>query len=68
MNKVRFCEFTGDGKHAFDEAGYKQRCEHIGLVPKTGQYVCMIYKQPIGTDAEGWLTCCKQCTQPIQVK
>ena len=65
---VRFCEFTGDDKHDFDEFGYKRRCEHIGFIPKTGQDICCLYKQPIGTSAEGWTTCCAQCTQPVQVK
>lgn len=64
---IRFCEFTGDGKHDWDEDGFKKKCDYVGFIPKTGQDMCCLHKQPLG-GREGWRTCCESCTQPIQVK
>ncbi len=63
---IRFCEFTGDSKFAWDESGHKKKCGWIGIMDN-----CLNpahYKRQLGHSAEGWRTCCRECTQPIQVK
>jgi len=64
---MKFCEFTGDELHDFDEVGYKKKCEHIGLIPNGGMYMCMKYRLPIRQNNEGWLRCCSICEHPIHV-
>ena len=33
MKTIRFCEFTGDGVHHFDEVGYKVVRPFLGFTP-----------------------------------
>ena len=56
---VRYCEFTGDANHAWDEVGYKRTCEYAGFVK------CLRHAQPLIIH-RGWRVCCVQCTTPIQ--
>jgi len=65
---MRFCEFTGDEAHDFDEVGFKKACEHIGVVGRTGENVCLKHNKPIETCSAGWRLCCDECTEPVQVK
>ncbi len=58
---MRFCEFTGDDKHHWDEPGHKKLCEHAGFEH------CTLHKKPLG-EHEGWRVCCAECTQPVQTK
>lgn len=58
---LRFCEFTGDGVHDWDEVGYKARCQFMGFEH------CTLHKKPLG-EYEGWRVCCAECTIPIQCK
>lgn len=58
----RFCEFTGDDKHDFDEVGYKNKCLHIGIMDN-----CLLHRKPLG-EYKGWRVCCAECTIPVQVK
>lgn len=59
---MKFCEFTGDKDHYFDEAGYKKKCEHISIMDK-----CLLHNLPLG-EFEGWKVCCDACTTPVHVK
>lgn len=62
MSKVKYCEFTGDDHHDWDEVGFKRKCEHIGITDN-----CLLYKKPLG-ERDGWRVCCGECVNPIQVK
>ena len=64
-NLMRFCEFTGDGEHDFDEVGFKKKCPHIGFTPRTGESLCLRHNKPIQESAGGWLLCCDECESPI---
>jgi hypothetical protein len=67
--EVRYCEFTGDDNHAFDEFDFKKRCEHIGYTAQSQSGLCcMKHSQPIAEDGEGWVRCHASCKQPIQIK
>ena len=59
---IKFCEFTGDGKHYWNEVGYKNKCQYIGIMDN-----CLLHKKPLG-EFEGWRVCCDECTTPVQVK
>lgn len=59
---ARYCEFIGDEKHDWDEAGYKKKCPHIGITDK-----CLLHNRPLG-EFEGWRVCCAECTTPAYVK
>ena len=59
---IRFCEFTGDGNHVWDEVDFKRKCRNIGIMHK-----CLLHKKPLG-EFEGWRVCCEECTTPVQVK
>lgn len=59
---IKFCEFTGDNEHGWDEVGFKQKCPHIGIMDK-----CLLHHKPLG-EFEGWRVCCEPCTQHVQVK
>ena len=59
---TRFCEFTGDGEHYWDEVGFKKLCEHRGFTH------CQLHKEPVGESEDGWRTCCSSCTTPVQIK
>lgn len=66
---VRYCEFTGDDKHSFDEWGHKKRCGHIGYRNSSPSGLwCMKYEQNLTEDGEGWVRCHSSCEQPIQIK
>ncbi len=58
---IRFCEFTGDNKHDWDEADYKKLCQYAGFEH------CTLHKKWLG-EFEGWRVCCDECTIPVQVK
>ena len=60
--KVRFCEFTGDESHSWDEVGWKKKCTHIGITDR-----CLKHQQQLG-ELDGWRVCCEACTKPIQVR
>jgi hypothetical protein len=67
FKRVRFCEFTGDRDHDFDEVGYKKVCEHIGFVPaKADQSLCLKHNKSIQVSSEGWRVCCQECVTPVQ--
>lgn len=57
----RFCEFTGDDEHTFDEPGFKKLCEHAGFRR------CVLHNRPL-REWRGWRVCCQECTTPIQIK
>lgn len=57
----RFCEFTGDEKHVWDEPGHKKLCQHAGFER------CQLHGKPLG-ELFGRRVCCEECTAPIQVK
>lgn len=59
---IRFCEFTGDDKHVWDEVGHKRACPHIGIMGN-----CLRYHKPLG-EHEGWRVCVPECDIPVQVK
>lgn len=61
-SEVRFCEFTGDATHRWDEVGWKKKCKHLGITD-----TCLLHQQPIG-ELDGWRVCCAACTKPIQTK
>jgi hypothetical protein len=61
LGPKRFCEFTGDVQHKWDEVGYKKKCEYISINDS-----CLLYKKPLG-EFDGWRICCKECTKPIQI-
>jgi len=67
MAKVRFCEFTGDNIHEFDEVGYKNTCKNIGFRPLPVELLCLKYNQDIKENEEGWRMCCSECENPIQI-
>ena len=62
MIEIRFCEFTGDGKHFWDEVGFKKKCGSISITDK-----CLKHHQPLG-EFEGWRVCCDACVDPVQIK
>ena len=59
---IRFCEFTGDDTHFWDEVGAKKCCPYVGISD-----ICLLHKQPLET-FEGWRVCCEKCTTPVQIK
>jgi len=59
--KIRFCEFTGDKNHVWDEENYKNLCQYAGFS------YCTLHKKPLG-EYNGYRVCCKGCTTPVQVK
>ena len=61
MKQVRFCEFTGDDAHEWDESGYKQLCPYAGFTH------CTLYHMPLFLH-EGWRACYEECRTPIQIK
>ena len=65
---MRYCEFTGDGEHDFDEVGHKGACGYLGFIPASGQDMCMKHEKPIKRSLQGWRMCCDECDSPMQVK
>jgi hypothetical protein len=69
FHEVRYCEFTGDDKHSFDEFDHKKRCEHIGYRNGSPSGLhCMKYQQDLVEDGEGWVRSRPSCEQPVQIK
>ena len=61
---VRFCEFTGDAEHPWDEAGHKRACPHISVMNnclKHGHKHLLVLE-------DGWRRCLPECQTPVQVK
>lgn len=60
--EVKFCEFTGDTDHFWDEVGFKKICEYAGFAH------CVLHGLPLGESKDGWRTCCSECNNPVQIK
>ena len=58
---IRFCEFTGDGEHQWDEVGFKKSCGYLGFNR------CTRYNVPL-IMYDGWRVCCAECNIPVQIK
>jgi len=59
--EVRYCEFTGDSKKAWDEVP-RRVCEYAGFSH------CILHDTSIKISADGWRVCCDKCETPKQVK
>lgn len=59
---IPMCEFTGDENHAWNEDGYKKKCEHLGFAR------CNKYDAVIVETYDGWRKCCDQCEQPVYLR
>ena len=58
MTNKSFCEFIGDCKHAWNESGFKGKCEHLGGTR------CVKHQEPLG-DYQGFRVTCKSCVKPF---
>jgi len=57
----KYCEFIGDSKSPWD-GEKKGKCIHMGFRN------CVLHKQELSEDGEGWRMCCSNCKTPYYIK